>query len=359
MRVSFLLPHFPWRPIGGFRVVYEYASRLAMRGYEVTVIHSGQLRSSQLEGEGLPNAVWRVGKNLVNRFFQPKVGWHNINPSVRMRFINKLSERTIPESDVIVATAWQTAELVMSLPPTKGKKVYLIQSYEDWSGPRERVDATWRFPMKKVVIAKWLLRKGIELGVSPKEMFYVPNAIDTEKYRILVPISERKKHVSMAYSPLAVKGAVDGIRAITLAKELVPEMEATVFGTSTRPSLLPKWVTYRRNPSQTEIVSDIYNWASVFVSSSLIEGWSLPGAEAMACGCALSSTDSKGVREYAEHNVTALLSPPASPIGLSENIVRLLRDDHLRQRIAENGYMRIRSFSWDKSVEMFCQVITQ
>jgi glycosyltransferase involved in cell wall biosynthesis len=276
-----------------------------------------------------------------------------------MLFVYELSERTIPESDVIVATAWQTAEQVMNLSPKKGNKVYLIQSYEDWSGPRERVDATWKLPMKKVVIAQWLLDKGIELGVHSKDMFYIPNAIDMNTYRILSPIPGRKKRVAMVYSPLAVKGAADGIRAIILAKDQVPDLETTVFGTSHQPSGLPPWITYRRNPSQTEIVCNIYNWASVFVSSSLTEGWPLPGAEALACGCALASTDNKGVREYAEDDVTALLSPSGKPEELAKNILRLLMEDHVRQRIAENGHRRMRNFSWDKSVDMFCQVITQ
>ena len=39
MRITFVLPVFPRGPIGGFRVVYEYANRLTALGCEVTVVH--------------------------------------------------------------------------------------------------------------------------------------------------------------------------------------------------------------------------------------------------------------------------------------------------------------------------------
>lgn len=39
MRIGFILPYFSEKPIGGYKVVYEYASRLAASGHKVTVIH--------------------------------------------------------------------------------------------------------------------------------------------------------------------------------------------------------------------------------------------------------------------------------------------------------------------------------
>ena len=44
MRISFLLPGHPAIPIGGFRVVYQYANYFAEQNHHVTVIHAGRLR---------------------------------------------------------------------------------------------------------------------------------------------------------------------------------------------------------------------------------------------------------------------------------------------------------------------------
>ncbi|WP_281011427.1 hypothetical protein [Lichenibacterium minor] len=35
----------------------------------------------------------------------------------------------VPDADATIATAWQTADPVGSLPPSKGAKFYLIQHY--------------------------------------------------------------------------------------------------------------------------------------------------------------------------------------------------------------------------------------
>src|SRR3546814_8277185 len=52
------------------------------------------------------------------------------------------------------------------------------------SGPRERVLATWKLPLEKLVIARWLKDIAIELGESTS---YQPNAIDTAFFAMAVP----------------------------------------------------------------------------------------------------------------------------------------------------------------------------
>jgi glycosyltransferase involved in cell wall biosynthesis len=108
---------------------------------------------------------------------------------------------------------------------------------------------------------------------------------------------------------------------------------------------------YLRNLPETALV-EIYNRCRVFVCSSLAEGFALPPAEAMACGCAVAMTDCGGNRDYAEHGMTALLSPPGNPEALAKNILRLLADDSLRVGLAQAGYARIREFTWERSADL-------
>ena len=67
------------------------------------------------------------------------------------------------------------------------------------------------------------------------------------------------------------------------------------------------------------------------------------------CGCAVACTDNAGYREMAIDDNTALLSPIKNPAALAENIIRLIEDDALRIRIAEQGYEYIQKFKWDDS----------
>jgi len=193
--------------------------------------------------------------------------------------------------------------------------------------------------------------------VKCKDIFHVPIAIDHAKYRILQPISLRPKRVAMLFSIAPGKGSRDGIEALTIAKGKCPEMRAVLFGSPSRPKTLPAWIEYRRNPRQEHLVGDIYNGSSVYLCSSLTEGFGLPPAEAMDCGCAVVTTDCGGIRDFAINGRTALVSPAQNPGLLAENLVRVLADEGLRKRLAEEGRQEVQQFTWERSTTLLEQVI--
>lgn len=358
MRITFALPSYPWKPIGGFRVVYEYANGLAALGHEVTVVHARRLRQPSLDQpKNWYRKLRRLGGRLRDILLRPSVQWQEIDPRVHMTYVPEPRPRFIPDGEVVFATAWQTAEYVNEYPASKGRKYYLIQHYETWSGPSDRVDATWRMPFKKVVIAKWLYEKGLELGVPAEDMKHIPNGIDLKKFRVTKDIATRPKRVAMLYHPTWWKGAADGLKALEIAYKAHPDLRAVLFGTSSRPSGLPSWIEYWENPPQEVIVDSIYNGSSIYLCPSVIEGWGLPAAEAMACGCAVVSTDNGGVRDYITHGETGLLSPPREPLGLANNLLALLANDTLRIQLAERGNSSIQHFTWERALIELCRFI--
>jgi glycosyltransferase involved in cell wall biosynthesis len=126
------------------------------------------------------------------------------------------------------------------------------------------------------------------------------------------------------------------------------------FGGEAPPDL-PAWVTFHRRPSNDELAT-LYNGSAIFLVPSHYEGWGLPGAEAMACGAALVSTDNGGVRAYAKHEHNALLVPPQEPAALAAAIVRLSEHTALRRRLAEAGYRSIQAFTWRRALDAFEQL---
>ncbi len=274
------------------------------------------------------------------------VSW---SPGLRCTAHLRLPSRRLRTFDRVVATSWRTAELcsqALADPPTTMS--YFVQSYETWSGPRERVDATWRLPVTKMVIAQWLMDKAAELDASP--VVLVPNAIDTDHWRVLAPPETREPtRVAMLWHADPVKGSDIGLAALTLAREQLPALSADVISTYAQPRGIPAWVRWHHRLAPSQLVT-LFNEAALFLSPSRMEGWALPPAEAMACGCALVATDIGGVRDYAVDGVTALLAPVDDPAALAARVMALATDAARRVSLAGAGRDLLRTqFSWETS----------
>jgi glycosyltransferase involved in cell wall biosynthesis len=345
MKINILLPCFGSRPLGGFRIAYQYANGLAERGHQVALTYA-----SGREGKWYGRALFCAMRVAIA--FIPD--WFALDRRIARRYVFALGSRSIPDADASVATAWDTAVALEACPPSKGKKVYLIQDYETWSASPEAVQATWRYAdMQKIVISHWLYNLGLQFGAS--SMRIVPNAVDPKLFH-LSNTGERKYAVAMMHSPLPKKGGEDGIRALQIAKEECPELTAVLFGTRARSPQIPAWVDYVQNPAQSDLAA-LYNNALAYLCPSHTEGWGLPPMEAMACGAAVVSTRNGGVEDFCVDGETALLVPVGDSQEMARQLVRLVRDEPLRERLAQNGLQKIKEFSFEASLDAVEQVL--
>jgi glycosyltransferase involved in cell wall biosynthesis len=79
----------------------------------------------------------------------------------------------------------------------------------------------------------------------------------------------------------------------------------------------------------------------LFVMSSVTEGLGTSLLDAMACRKAIVATSAGGIPEIVEDGVTGLLVPPRDAHALAAAIVRALKDEELRGRMADGGYQRV------------------
>jgi glycosyltransferase involved in cell wall biosynthesis len=346
LKITFVLPGSGAMPVGGFKVVYEYANRLSRRGHQITVIHPSLLQKGTAPRE-LIRSMFRYVYRKTFGGYKPQ-RWFEIDSAVRMLWVPSPAARYIPDGDAVIATAWQTADWVADYPESKGSRGYIIQQVETWHGMQDRVLATWKLPLRKFVISHWLMDVAESLGL---EADYLPNGLDFQRFSLTNPPEQRIAFtVMMLYHSAEDKGSADGLKALTIAHEQIPELRVTLFGTPRKPVNLPTWIQYHRCPDQ-RILCELYNSNAVFVAPSWTEGWALPPGEALMCGAALAATDIGGHRGYAIHEETALLSPPQDPSHLADNILRLIRDNPLRITLAMTGYNYIQQFTWQRSVK--------
>jgi hypothetical protein len=93
-----------------------------------------------------------------------------------------ITDKDIPDADIIMATWWETAEWVAKLSPSKGTKVYFLQHYQAFDYvPKGRVEATRRLPMHKIAGSLWpadiAWNQYADLSVS-----LVPPTVDTKQF---------------------------------------------------------------------------------------------------------------------------------------------------------------------------------
>jgi glycosyltransferase involved in cell wall biosynthesis len=356
MQITFVLPGWPRKPSGGFKVVYEYANCLSERGHNIRIVHSLLTSHEQASIKKKIATPMILATNLL--FGIPRVSWFDISPKVDISIIKDLDEKLIPEGNVIVAVGWQTAEFVVKYSSSKGRKFYLVMDFYPWLGPKERIEATWRAPFKKITISNWLYEKVFQTTKQRNDLISIPLGIDQRRFNLTKDMNSRANRISMMYSRVSYKAPKDGISALEICKGQYPTLEVILFGPARPGNEIPSWMAFRKNVLEEDLAR-IYNQSKIYVCCSLAEGFAFPPAEAMACGCAVVSTNCGGIREYAEHGVNALLSPPEDPRGLAQNILRLLDDDDLRVKFAKAGYDKIREFTWDKAVTRLEEFLKQ
>jgi glycosyltransferase involved in cell wall biosynthesis len=353
--VTFLFPHPTQGPTGGYKVVYEYANRLAADGWEVHIAYSGSIYFAK-------KSLFHKCTNVV-RYFQTCLkgyssrSWFPIDPRVKEHFTLSLNYRHVPHTACYVATSPYTAFYLNTFPTERKRMFYFIQGYENWGpGLRAILFDTYHYPMRKLVIAKWLQRMLKEEHGEDAEL--IPNGFDFEKFRLTVPIEEKNRYcVSMLYHTMELKEVPSGMEALRMVKREEPRLKVLLFGTPARPDDLPDWMEYHQRPDDATH-SRINNEAAIYLGTSRIEGWGLTVGEAMQCGQAVCCTDIGGFREMATDGETALLSPVGDSASMARHILQLMRDDELRQRIARQGHAHIQSFTWDRSYQKFKSLLT-
>jgi len=102
----------------------------------------------------------------------------------------------------------------------------------------------------------------------------------------------------------------------------------------------------------------LYNACDLFVFPSFYEGFGLPLLEAMACGRAVTCSDTSAMPEVADG--AAILFNPASTDQMVRAMADLLVDPELRARMERLGLMRASQFNWNtsarKTLEIYCEV---
>lgn len=354
--ICFMMPRPFAVPIGGYKVVYEYVNRFAADGWDVTVVYPIAFNLLTEFKDIIRHPRSKAGffyeklqsARVQRRQRQNGSFWFKLDSRVRWLFPWQVTHtflKTFPSGTRFVATFFTTARLLHDLraPHT----FQFIQDRENWFGVTlDEIYETYRYPMTKIVISRWLEECVKEAGESS---VYIPNGLDFTYFKQMTPPESRSRfEVAMLWHDTARKRTMDAFRALAIVQKKHPELHVTAFGVPDKPANLPDWFTYIQMPDKAQH-NQIYNQAAIFIASSEQEGWGLCPSEAMICGAAVACTDIGGYRSFAVDGVNALMSPVYNVEALAENTCRLIEDNDLRLRLARAGHESIQQFTWENS----------
>jgi glycosyltransferase involved in cell wall biosynthesis len=331
LKITFLCPHV--RIGGGVRAILVHAHRLALSGHEVTLLVP--VRRSL-------TAWWR-NRNQRPPDWMPAL-------QAQIRWVPEWSPARVPDGDAIIATSWQSVETVTAAPPRCGRKFYFIQHFESlYHGEAARVDATYRLPLRKIVISTWLADVMAERFDTPAAVIVTP--VDPVLFHPVPTEADGTLRVLMLFHEYPWKGVADGLEAFDRVRSRHPGVRLVGFGVK-RPSRKLPFTEFHENLPQ-ERLGWLYSHCPIYLCPSWDEGLGMPSMEAMACGAALCTYDNGGCRDYALDGRTAVVAPRRDVDALAWGLARLVEDADLRRRIARQGQEFVRTqFDWERATAL-------
>jgi glycosyltransferase involved in cell wall biosynthesis len=350
MRITFISPTVNMG--GGTKVVVIYAQQLMRMGHSVRIISPPpripplfEKFRSLLRGTGWP------GDPPTPKSYPMGNGVHH---HVLDRW-RPVVDDDVPEGDVVIATWWETAEWVNALDPSKGAKVYFIQHHEVFPYlPVAECHATYRLPLHKIVIARWL-KHVMSAQYADNVVDVVPNSVDRAQFFAAVRGKQLLPTVGFLYSTVPFKGLDASLAALRIVRERIPNLRVISFGSEPpRPDLaLPTGAEFFFCPPQDEI-RNLYSRCDVWLTGSRSEGFNLPALEAMACRTPVVSTRTGWPQEVLKSGRNGVLVNVDDRIGLAQGLQWVLsRSDQDWRNLSANAYAIAASGSWEASAQMF------
>ena len=187
----------------------------------------------------------------------------------------------------------------------------------------------------------------------------VPNIVDLIHF---LPDHTRKRnlaapHIVVARNLEPLYDNSTALKAFRIVREGVPGARMTIAGSGPERAQLEAMAKELGVADAVEFAGrvdnermpELYREADLALNPSLADNMPISILEALASGVPVVSTDVGGVPFLVEDGKTALLVPPRNPEQMAVAVLRVLRDESLRNRMVENGLEHARRFAW-KSV---------
>lgn len=199
-------------------------------------------------------------------------------------------------------------------------------------------------------------------SISPKKVITTHLAADTHNETPKMIDLPYKKFIMYVGQQSDYKNIKRLVQAHQLLLEKRPELGLILVGGMNDMAKLNKaWVEKNnyKNVYFAGFVPDdqlawIYKHAEAYVFPSLMEGFGLPGLEAMTQGAPVVSSNTTCLPEI--YGDAAHYFDPTDIDDMASKITDVLDDEALRAKLIRNGYSQVKKYSWAKTAQQTLEV---
>jgi len=202
----------------------------------------------------------------------------------------------------------------------------------------------------------------IEMGIPSEKVAVIPHGSYTF-FRSYAHIEVSKHENAVLFFGYIIrnKGVEYLIKAAPIVSKEVPDIKIIIAGEGDLPSyreLVDKSIFDVYNEFlPNEKVAELFQRAKIVVLPYIYhQGHSGVLNIAFAFGKPVVVTDVGDLPNLVDNGKIGLIVPPKDPEALAEAIVKLLKDDELRERMSKNSYKKAQELSWDNIAKMHLKV---
>ncbi|WP_163328227.1 glycosyltransferase family 4 protein [Desulfurobacterium thermolithotrophum] len=270
------------------------------------------------------------------------------------------------EFDIIHAHAAK-AHTISALSKKFHQKPVIYTRRVDYLPKKNKVTALkYRLTDKVVAISKYvkeILEESIKIPTDKLSVIYdaeIEKNVDYEKVERIKKDLKGKPLIGTAAALTQQKNIPNFIEAAKILIKRYPEAKFVVAGEGKLRKELQSLIerlNLQKNFKLLGFKKDIQNYIKafdIFVLPSDFEGLGSSILIAMFLKVPVVSTDAGGTKEVVIDGKTGILVPKKNPQALAEGILRLLKDEKLKEQVTSNAYsMVIDKFSVDKMVDAY------
>jgi len=231
-----------------------------------------------------------------------------------------------------------------------------------------KIGTMWRETIDKCdhifSISENVRERLVKIGVDAKKITTVYNGIDIKKFQNVTKtdiekvfkkfsLNQKTKYILSVHNLINKKRTKEMLDVFLSVQEKFLDRELLICGDGYNRAVLERYsrskkirVRFLGRLNDKDLLP-IYRLSDVFVLNSSKEGLPISIGEAMASKCALVVGNVGSIGEILKNNVNSLLNDRCDDEAFRKNLIRVLSDNVLREKISERACSDSFELSWE------------